>query len=264
MRETDTKQIRTERLNRRVAETVACGVKPIELLFEPIYDLGDAEIVAYRADPCIHSLQIGTLLPADFFGATVPETLLFDFAMRALRKAVSASHMIAERPERVKLLTVRVPTTLIYKEENLTAELIAACVGASEATPLCLEFYEDAMDADGGTLERAIREIHAAGLCVAVDGYGGEGFPVEKLLSVCPDILFTSPRVAALATDRGRASALAPLLNFAKSLGAQIIADAVEGDDALREFRSRDAFGFLPAKNYAGKFAFAKAPFPEG
>lgn len=253
MSTTETENFGTDALNRRVAQTVASGVKPIELLLEPIYDLGDGEITAYRANCRIHSLHVGTLMPAELFGAAVPESLLFDLSVRLLRKVVRAAQALAERGERVRLLTLRVPTILIYREENLTAELLSVCVGMPDEIPLCLEFYEDVMDADSKTLERAIAEIHAAGLRVAVDGYGGEDFPMEKLLSVCPDILFTSPRVAALASDRGRAAALAPLLNFAKSLGAELIADGVGNDDVLREFRSRDAIGFAIAKGYEGK-----------
>ncbi len=243
----------SDTLNRRVAEAVASGKKPIELLFEPIYDCGgDDEVVAYRAGAVVNSLLIGTLTPADYLRAAVPEKLLFDLTFRLLGKTASAATELAALPDRPKLLTLRVPTSLIYTEEDLTSALLGACAGAADSVPLCLEFYEDAMDADGATLSRAIAAIHAAGLHVAVDGYGGEDFPMEKLLSVCPDFLFTSPRVAALSTDRGRAAALAPLLNFAKSLGAEIIADAVADDTALREFRARDAFGFLPAQNYTG------------
>lgn len=239
-------------LNRRVAEAVASGTKPIELFYEPIYDTAGDEIVAYRAGAVVNSLLLGALTPSDYLRAAVPEKLLFDLTFRLLGKVSATAESLSVLLVRPKLLTLRVPTALIYTEEDLTAMLLGACAAAPENIPLCLEFYEDAMDADPETLSRAIGAIHAAGLHVAVDGYGGEDFPMEKLLSVCPDFLFTSPRVSALSADRGRSAALAPLLNFAKSLGASIIVDAVGDDAALREFRARDAFGFLPSAEYRG------------
>lgn len=244
---------KTDILNRRVAEAVTSGTKPIELLFEPIYDCGgDDDIIAYRVGARVNSLLVGTLNPADYLCADVSEKLLTDLALRLIAKTVKAAKTLCGRQPLPKLLALRVPTTLFYSEGGLADLLAAASAGAPEEIPLCLVFTDEAMDADAETLARAITEIHAAGFRFAVDGYGGEDFPMEKLLSVCPDLLFTSPRVAALSSDRGRAAALAPLLNFAKSLGAEIIADAVGDDGALREFRARDAFGFLPSVGYAG------------
>lgn len=244
---------KTDILNRRVAEAVTSGTKPIELLFEPIYDCGgDDDIIAYRVGARVNSLLVGTLNPADYLQADVSEKLLTDLALRLIAKTVKAAKTLCGRQPLPKLLALRVPTTLLYSEGGLADLLAAAGAGAPEEIPLCLVFTDEAMDADAETLARAITEIHAAGFRFAVDGYGGEDFPMEKLLSVCPDLLFTSPRVAALSSDRGRAAALAPLLNFAKSLGAEIIADAVGDDGALREFRARDAFGFLPSAGYAG------------
>ena len=69
MSKTETENFGTDALNRRVAQAVASGVKPIELLLEPIYGLGDGKITAYRANCRIHRLHVGTLMPAELFGA---------------------------------------------------------------------------------------------------------------------------------------------------------------------------------------------------
>ena len=76
---------KTDILNRRVAEAVTSGTKPIELLFEPIYDCGgDDDIIAYRVGARVNSLLVGTLNPADYLCADVSEKLLTDLALRLI------------------------------------------------------------------------------------------------------------------------------------------------------------------------------------
>ena len=237
-----------EVLNRCVAQAVAGGTKPIELLYEPIYD---GDVIAYRLNPYLNSLITGVMAPEDYMCAAVPEKLLCDFFFRVLGKAAQEIGVPAKGEHPPRLFTLRCPALPIY-DAGLYARLRAALENVSDTARLCLEFYDDVMNADSETLTRAFKDIHAAGLYIAVDGYGGENFPIEKLFTVCPDYLFTDARVAALVADREKAGATAPLLNLAKSLGGRIIADAVPNDAVCREFRSRDVFGYLPAEDYSG------------
>lgn len=248
-------KMRTQTWHRYVAQTVASGVAPIELLFEPIYSCDADSTVAYRVSGRVNSVICGTLMPGDYLRAPLPRQLMCDFSRRVLRKACAAACTLRERGVSPGRLFVCIPSALLY-EETLFSLLREQTDGVRENMALC--FDEDAMDTDTQVLTRAFSEVRAAGMTVAVQGYGAEGFPIEKLLCVCPDDLFADGRVAALCDDRERAGALFPLINFAKSLGAGIYAQELTSDAAVREFRARDVQGFLPAATYRGIFAQKK------
>ena len=159
------------------------------------------------------------------------------------------------------MLFVRCPVALIYAENAgglLASELSGAATENDVDTraiagKICLEFDASATDADGETLNEFFAEARALSLKIAVDGLGGEGFALEKLLCACPDFAFTSARLNAIATDAEKKNALAPVVNLLANLGGRVVAAEIENDEELREYRARDIFGFLPGAGYAGR-----------
>lgn len=249
-----------EQLNIWVRRTVASGVKPIELCFQPVYDCDYGEAIAYRAKGLINSLFVGTVSAEDYIDYSSNEKLFVELGRNLIAKTISFLTDFSES-ERIRFVSVVCPTALIYDKE-LYSYLKKSITGSGvNAKKLCLEFSSAVTDIDAETLKNAIVDIKSTGVKTAIDGYGGSCFSMEKLLNACPDYLFCDKSLTEIATDYEKSGAVAPIINLAKSLGANVVACGIENDSELREFRSREAFGFIPEENYKGSLDVSAKSF---
>lgn len=249
-----------EQLNILVSRTVFSGVRPIELVVQPIYDCDYGEIKAYRIYAKINSITFGVLSSEDYVDYSSNDKLLIELGHNLISKAVSFL-MALSAQERIRFVSLVCPTSIIY-DKDLYSFLKKLVVANDEnARKLCLEFSSSVSDLDSETLKNALIDIKAAGVKTAIDGYGGVNFSIEKLLAACPDYLFCDKSLAGLSTDYEKSGAIAPMINLAKSLGANVIAQGIESDVELREFRSRDAFGFIPDSSYKGSLEVSAKTF---
>ena len=253
--------IYNEKLNIFARRTLGSGVKPIETTLTPVFEADFGDVAAYRMQLKINSVVAGVLGENDYLSAQIPEDIAVKYALRSVRKAVAAFAELTKNNLPCSMLFVRCPAALIYAENAgglLSSELSGAATendvdARAFAGKICLEFDASATDADGETLNEFFAEARALSLKIAVDGLGGEGFALEKLLCACPDFAFTSARLNAIATDAEKKNALAPVVNLLANLGGRVVAAEIENDEELREYRARDIFGFVPGAGYAGR-----------
>ena len=253
--------IYNEKLNIFARRTLGSGVKPIETMLTPVFEADFGDVAAYRMQLKINSVVAGVLGENDYLSAQIPEDIAVKYALRSVRKAVAAFAELTKNNLPCSMLFVRCPVALIYAENAgglLSSELSGAATendvdARAFAGKICLEFDASATDADGETLNEFFAEARALSLKIAVDGLGGEGFALEKLLCACPDFAFTSARLNAIATDAEKKNALAPVVNLLANLGGRVVAAEIENDEELREYRARDIFGFVPGAGYAGR-----------
>ena len=253
--------IYNEKLNIFARRTLGSGVKPIETMLTPVFEADFGDVAAYRMQLKINSVVAGVLGENDYLSAQIPEDIAVKYALRSVRKAVAAFAELTKNNLPCSMLFVRCPVALIYAENagGLLASELSGAVTENDvdaraiAGKICLEFDASATDADGETLNAFFAEARALSLKIAVDGLGGEGFALEKLLCACPDFAFTSARLNAIATDAEKKNALAPVVNLLANLGGRVVAAEIENDEELREYRARDIFGFVPGAGYAGR-----------
>ena len=253
--------IYNEKLNIFARRTLGSGVKPIETMLTPVFEADFGDVAAYRMQLKINSVVAGVLGENDYLSAQIPEDIAVKYALRSVRKAVAAFAELTKNNLPCSMLFVRCPVALIYAENagGLLASELSGAVTENDvdaraiAGKICLEFDASATDADGETLNTFFAEARALSLKIAVDGLGGEGFALEKLLCACPDFAFTSARLNAIATDAEKKNALAPVVNLLANLGGRVVAAEIENDEELREYRARDIFGFVPGAGYAGR-----------
>ena len=253
--------IYNEKLNIFARRTLGSGVKPIETTLTPVFEADFGDVAAYRMQLKINSIVAGVLGENDYLSAQIPEDIAVKYALRSVRKAVAAFAELTKNNLPCSMLFVRCPVALIYAENagGLLASELSGAVTENDvdarafAGKICLEFDASATDADGETLNEFFAEARALSLKIAVDGLGGEGFALEKLLCASPDFAFTSARLNAIATDAEKKNALAPVVNLLANLGGRVVAAEIENDEELREYRARDIFGFVPGAGYAGR-----------
>ena len=255
-----------KKLNIYVKRTIDGGVKPIEILFFPVYDLLYGEVKAYKAELIIKSVVAGTLAPDDYFNV-VDEKVLNKLALRAVKKAAETVSVFEKNGVKTQALFIKIPSSFIYfqnifgalkRETERVKNENGGDFNEKQIAKICLTFDEQVTFADQNTLVSAVADIKSAGLKVAFCGYGGENFAIEKLISACPDYVFASKKLVKLCGDREKSSAVAPLINLVKGLSGEIIAENIESDDELTEFRTRDCYGFVPDENYSGRLPAKK------
>ena len=246
-----------EKFNTYVERSLSSGIKSLEMVFTPISDCYGGAPVAISSAVQVNSVISGTISPDSYLNAPLEKELLTDISLRAIIKSALAKIELEEKSYKFKFLSVRCSNSLVYSKDlySLLCTTLAS-VGTSP-NRLCLEFDGSVMSVDEKVLHPAFADIRAAGLSVAVRGYGEE-FSMEKLLGVCPDYLFTGDKLARLVLNREKRGAVAPIINFAKSLGSDVIACGIVRDEELYEFRSRECFGYIPDKNYKGAYADRK------
>jgi len=247
-----------KQLNSFVTRTINSGVKPLELIFEPVYDCTYGEVEGYRAGVYVNSVITGRLTPEDYMRSDADGRLLADLSLRAIKKVCAATSAAENAGITLKCIFIRCATTLLEETDLFGRIKTVLREENRDGDGLYLEFLPEAFELDAETLANAFRDIRAAGLKTAIDGYGGKDFPIEKVISVCPDVAFTAAEVAKYVTDREKYAAVAPLINLVKGLGGKVIAENVSTDEELREFRMRDCFGFTPSESYAGSTGATK------
>ena len=250
-----------KQLNNLVARTLNSGIKPFDVFAETVYDCVYGEAAGYKFSLYVNSLITGRLTPEEYMRSGAEEKILSEISFRAIKKTVALVNAAAENEKPVKTVFVRCAAAIL-NERDLYSRITAIINKDNlRGAEVYLEFFAEALETETEVLKNAFSDIRAAGLKIAVDGYGGQGFSIEKIISVCPDAVFTDGRVAGLATDREKNAAVAPLINLVKGLGGKVIAEGVDNDDELREFRTRDCFGFVPSSNYRGNTGATKKLF---
>lgn len=236
-----------------VRRTLSSGVKPIDFLLTPVYDAYYGEVTAYRGYLRVNSIVAGTLLPVDYIDSDATDETLIEFGYRAIEKTLRLKRVGVNDLSLAKWISIKVPTSLVY-DDDLYENLKRTVAGSASVFvgDVYLEFPPSLMQIAENRLISALSDIRASGFKVAVSGFGGKAFPMEKLLHACPDMLFSDSEISNLALSREKKTALAPIINYAKSLGATVVACNVSCDEQLREFRARDVLSFVADDNYKG------------
>lgn len=243
---------RNEQLNRYVQQTLNSRVRPMELWLEPIFDCYGGSVLAYRAQLCINSILAGVLEPDDYCNGNADGQVLWELTVRSLEKALPAAYALECHTGKPCRLFVRCPSSCLMQEELYSTLSQVRRQFPETRAAVCLTFDRDVTELSRERLEVAFADIRSADFAVAVSGYGGDGFCMEKLLAVCPDYVFLDGSMASLATDREKRAVLPALIQLVRGLGGEVIACDIHSDEELREFRSRECFGFLPSDAYRG------------
>lgn len=284
--------INEEKISEYIAKSVESGVKPLELYFEPIYDCYYGELNSFRAGLKINSIISGTLKAEDYLNSGLSFGVMNELSLRAINKAVAAAEKLNDGGSDFKWLSVKCSSSLIKEKDLYkklveikggnfahAAEIegqttigsnsenggLSAKNGAykqvstplnqgsaSSAQKVCVEFGAEVMKENASDVNAAFNDIRSAGMLVAVSGYGGEDFPLEKLLNVCPDYLYLDKKITRLASDREKQLAVAPIINLARTLGGEVIVTDLTSDEELKEFKARECVGFIPGEGYKG------------
>ncbi len=230
-----------------VTSTKKSGVQPIELKYRPVVDFDDGSIRALYAYPVVNSVIYGTLTPEDYVEATDGTEIGEEFTFHILRRLIKVMAVLGDNNKTPDFIAVRVPTTLIKRTtlyEDLKALFDETTSGFAKR--LVLVFPEKITEADAVLVKPAFQEIKSTGIKVGIDGYGKKTFSLTSLVSIEPDMVFTSQDLNAFAKDENMLTSLTALTSFCKTLQIEVIAQDISCESEKIAYRGRECYGFIP------------------
>ena len=238
--------------------TLRSGITPIVLKFQPVYDCYNGEEIAYIGKPLINSLVYGVLTPELYARAADMAQEGCDFTLCILRKTMRLLKELDRQerlPGKLLWLTVPAPSALLLPEDLYdTLKSLMAKENFDLPGKICLMFGADVFSLGSDIGGRGFSDIRAAGMRVAVNGYGDADFPVTRMLEMTPDVAMMTPDVIPLFGDRSRPRVGGLLVRLAGSMNVRVVAQGVRNDAQLRELNAAECLGFLPAEDYHGEF----------
>ena len=235
-----------DKLDICVTRTIDSGVRPIAIRCTPIFDCLFSGAAGLRTSVNIHSVDYGTLRPADYMPALEGDRdSAASFTARNLRVLLSALPALQERDRGLALVTLSCPVSLV-RRGALPGELTRLLRSADPryAGAVCLSFGPELLSLPLRDLQNVILHIHSLGCKLAVVGYGRADFPMSVLPAAAPDLLVLpcGPKGAPLTP-----AALAAYVRFAGSLGIRVLADGVADEPTLTQLRDAECHFYTPA-----------------
>lgn len=218
----------------------ALGRDEFVLAYQPIVELSGEKVVAVEALLRWHRRGRGVVAPLDFIPLSEETGLILPIGRWVLSEACRQAERWARgRPGRTPL-RVAVNISPRQLQEPSIVDDVARALADSGLDPsaLTLEITEGVFVHDmDGTLER-LAELKRLGICLALDDFGA-GFSSLGYLSRMPIDLLKLDRafIAELGKEKERGLA-SGIVQLARSLGIDTVAEGVERADQVRELQA--------------------------
>jgi EAL domain-containing protein (putative c-di-GMP-specific phosphodiesterase class I) len=185
----------------------------LQIVFQPICDLGTGEPVGYEA---LSRFPEGR--PDECFAAAHALGEGLELEMRAVSEAVSLGD------DAWPYLSVNVSPMALA-----SADFVKFILAIPEPRRLVLELTEHTAVGDYDALSAALKELRDGGLRIAVDDAGGGVSSFRHILMVAPEIIkLDRSLIADLDKDPGRQALAELLVQFADRMGAELVAEGIE------------------------------------
>jgi diguanylate cyclase (GGDEF)-like protein len=205
---------------------VLCDGTHFRTVFQPIIDLGTDKVSGYEMysrgpDGAFES-------PADFFRVCVENNVLTTVDLLCLKLCIAAT---ANAGNHLRFHINLFPSTILDTPiDNLLALFPTDRTGKS----FCVEISEQQFVGDPGYLRDHVNALKQAGILVAIDDVGFGRSSLESLILLEPDMVKVDRKyVTGVSREPAKARLLKRVVNVAKSLGAEIVAEGIEVQDDL-------------------------------
>jgi EAL domain-containing protein (putative c-di-GMP-specific phosphodiesterase class I) len=214
----------------------------LNIVYQPIYDLNEDRI---RGVECLARFPDSeTRPPSEWFAEAAGIGLGVDLELAAVRAALRG---LPHLPDDLYLAVNVSPETI------LSGRLGPVLKGVP-AGRIVLEVTEHAVVADYLALQRALKPLRRH-VRIAIDDAGAGYSGLRHILDIRPDIIKLDMSLTrGIDRDPARAALATALVDFARDIGAEIVAEGVETPEELGELRS---IGIDCAQGY-----FLRRPMP--
>jgi len=230
-----------------IERLIAAGhaVTHIEMVYQPISDLGTGKIVAYEALARWHDEDLGVISPDEFICAAEQINLIAPIGEHTLTMAVQAA---TAWPEHVRL---SFNVSAIQLCTAGAAERLLAIMRRFDFNPrrLLVEVTETALLSDFALASTNLSLLRKAGAAVALDDFGAGNASISYLREMSFDVVkLDGSLVTSLSQSLHSRNLMRGLIDLCRALGVVCIAEHVENAaqfNILREMGCDQAQGFL-------------------
>jgi EAL domain-containing protein (putative c-di-GMP-specific phosphodiesterase class I) len=204
---------------------VLCDGRQFRAVYQPIVDLTSDGISGYEIytrgpDGAFES-------PAEFFRVCVENNILTTVDILCLKLAVAA---VADVKNNIRFHINVFPSTLL----DTQVESLISLFPKDTPGKFCIELSEEQFVGDPVYLRDHVNALRQAGIMVAIDDIGFGRSSLESLILLEPDLVKVDRKyVTGVATDPAKQRLLRRVVNVGKSLGAEVVAEGIEGKDDL-------------------------------
>lgn len=256
-----------DRLDLKVGMTQALRSDQFALHYQPIVDLDDGEILGVEALIRWDHPERGRVAPDQFIPVAEETGQIVPIGWWVLERAVSDAVEFRERfGERAPgYVSVNV-SPLQFTADDFVDRLRALLHDRLPGSALVLELTETALALDSAAVAATLVRVRALGVRIAIDDFGTGYSALSYLHSLTVDILKIDRSFVSQITDGSDGSPLvASMLQMAKALGLDVIAEGVETDEqrlSLLGMSCEVAQGYHFAKpaDFASTCALLEAP----
>jgi diguanylate cyclase (GGDEF)-like protein len=200
-------------------------------LKQAIYRLSDEQVVGYEF---LSRFVNGIVeMPENFFRVCSERNILTLVDHQCLRRGIAAA---TELPPELRFHLNVFPSTLIAIPAQHLIEEFPLQV---PPRTFCIEISEQQILGEPSYLTEPVKAFRDAGILIGIDDVGFGNSCLESLILLEPDVIKVDKRcVRGIELDPDRQRQLVRYLEVAERLGADVIAEGIEGEQELRVLRN--------------------------
>jgi diguanylate cyclase (GGDEF)-like protein/PAS domain S-box-containing protein len=208
--------------------------------YQPVVSLESARIVGFEALVRWNHPWRGLLLPAEFLPLAEQTGVIVGIGHWVLREACTQAKWWQERHPGEQPLTMSVNISARQLAHPGLVDDIAQTLKRFGLEPrnLVLEVTESAMMEDMEASAAVLRRLKDLGVRIAVDDFGKDHASLSYLKHLPVDILkIDRAFVAGLGTDQKDEGIVRAVIELARTLGLEVVAEGVESGEQLEHLR---------------------------
>ena len=220
----------------------------LEVVYQPFIELATERMVGVEALVRWKHPDRGLLQPGAFIGATEESGLIVALGDHVLRQACAAARRWSVEGAGLELVSVNLSPRQ-FAEEHLVDDIRTILLETGlPAKLLVLEITESVLIGDLLSTREKLSALRAMGVRIAIDDFGMGYSSLNYLRALPVDILkIDQAFVAGLGTEQSADALVEAIIQMARAMGLETIAEAVEQPceaQRLRELGARLAQGF--------------------
>jgi diguanylate cyclase (GGDEF)-like protein len=224
----------------------------VELHYQPTVLLTDGHTTGFEALVRWRHPERGLIPPVEFIPLAEESGAIVEIGRWVLRTALhQGAAWLREGDDTLRMAVNLSPRQLF--DTDIVADVVAALTESGfPAELLTLELTEGVLVRDVDAVVAQLESLRALGIRIAIDDFG-TGFSSLSYLRKLPADVLKIDRsfVADLPAGRSATTLIASIVELARTLGLDVVAEGVETDDqrlALRDLKCGQAQGYFFAR----------------
>jgi diguanylate cyclase (GGDEF)-like protein len=223
-------------------EELRHAIERAELMvhYQPIVDLETEEVVAAEALVRWNRGSVGKVMPSEFVPLAEETGLIVSIGEFVLGEACRQARRWQEADPTRKPISIHVNLSAVEVQDEWVVDRVTAAIQNAGIEPqqLVLEITESVLVDDAELVATKLEQLRGVGVRLALDDFGTGYSSLSYLRSLPLDMLkIAMPFVEGITRGKQESSFVRMIMDLAKTLGLDVIAEGIESPDQLAALR---------------------------